>query len=157
MDAIQNYARDLGPGIGQCLLTQSAAAAPSRILPPHPQVWIRAAQPSGLSWKRHSTAMPFIRADTRPYFIAAIIQTGIPSAEPRFDMLRNLFRLLVPPSAHAIDDHRTRAGVRNYWQQGPAVLIVSLPTTPPAKKLGKSVHKSPGMPYSSRWQSQAVF
>jgi hypothetical protein len=98
MDAIQNYARDLDQGIGQCLLTQSAAAgALSRIPPPHPQVWIHAAQPSGVSRERRTTARPLIRADTRPYFIAAIIQTDIPSAEPRFGMLRNLFQLLAPP------------------------------------------------------------
>jgi hypothetical protein len=50
MDAIQNYAGDLDPGIGQCLLTQSASASPSRILQSHPQVWIHAAQPSGVRW-----------------------------------------------------------------------------------------------------------
>jgi hypothetical protein len=38
-----------------------------------------------------------MRADTRPYFIATTIQTSIPSAEPRFGMLRNLFQLLAPP------------------------------------------------------------
>jgi hypothetical protein len=130
MDAIQNYARDLDPGIGQCLLTQSAAAAPSRILPPHPQVWIRATQPSGVRWERHSTARPLMRADTRPYFIAAIIQTSIPPAEPRFGMLRDLLQLLAPPSDHAIYGRRTRARVINYWHQGANVLPVPLLTTP---------------------------
>jgi hypothetical protein len=49
-----------------------------------------------------------MRADsTWPYFIAASIQTSIPSAEPRFDMLRNLFQLLAPPSYHTIYDRRT--------------------------------------------------
>jgi hypothetical protein len=84
-------------------------------------------------WKRHSTARPLIRADTRPYFIATTIQTSIPSAEPRFGMLRNLFRLLAPPSAHTIYDHRARAGVRNYWQQGTDVLTVPLSTIPSEK------------------------
>jgi hypothetical protein len=130
MDAIQNYARDLDPGIGQCLLTQSAAAAPSRILPPHPQVWIHAAQPSGVRWERHSTARPLMRADTRPYSIAAIIQTSTPSAEPRFGMWRNLFQLLAPPSYHAIYARRTRARVINYWHQGANVLPASLLISP---------------------------
>jgi hypothetical protein len=71
-----------------------------------------------------------MRADTRPYFIAAIIINDLLSAVPRFSMLRNLFRLLAPPSAHTIYDHRTRAGVINYWHQGANVLPVSLPTTP---------------------------
>jgi hypothetical protein len=58
MDPIKKYARNLDPGIRQCLLTQSAAATPSRILPPHPHVWIRAAQPSGVSRRRHTTQRP---------------------------------------------------------------------------------------------------
>jgi hypothetical protein len=69
-------------------------------------------------------------ADTRPYFIAAIIQTSIPSAEPRFGMLRNLFQLLAPPSDHTIYDRCTRAHVINYWHQGASVLPVSLLTAP---------------------------
>jgi hypothetical protein len=56
MDPIQKNARNPKHGIIQCLLTQSAAATPSCILPPRPQVWIRAAQPSGVRWERHSTA-----------------------------------------------------------------------------------------------------
>jgi hypothetical protein len=122
----------LDPGIVQCLLTQFAAAAPSRILPPHPQVWIRAAQPSGVRWERHSTARPLMRADTRPYFIAAIIQTSTPSAEPRFGMLRNPFQLLAPPSERSYYLWLSHACSRhiNYWHQGANVLPVSLLTTP---------------------------
>jgi hypothetical protein len=45
-------------------------------------------------------------------------------------MLRNLYRLLAPPSAHAIYRHRTRDGVINYWRQGANVLTVPLSTTP---------------------------
>jgi hypothetical protein len=71
-----------------------------------------------------------MRADTRPYFTAAIIINDLLSAAPRFSMLRNLFRLLAPPSAHTIYGHRTRAGVINYWHQGANVLTVPLPTTP---------------------------
>ena len=85
---------------------------------------------SGVRWERHSTARPLIRADTRPYFIATTIQTSIPSAAPRFGMLRNLLRLLVPPSYHTIYGRRTRARVINYWHQGANVLPVSLPTAP---------------------------
>jgi hypothetical protein len=70
-----------------------------------------------------------MRADTRPYFIAAIIQTSIPSAVARLGMPRNLFQLLAPPSDHAIYGRRTRARVINYWHQGANVLPVSLPTT----------------------------
>jgi hypothetical protein len=120
MDAIQKYARDLDPGIGQCLhvLTQSAAAAPSCILPPHPQVWIHAAQPSGLSPKRRTTARPLVRAKLLLGSTAHIIQTNVPSAAPRLGMLRGLYRLLAPPPAHTIYYHRTRARVINYWHQG---------------------------------------
>jgi hypothetical protein len=71
-----------------------------------------------------------MRADTRPYFIAAVIKTGVPSAAPRFGMLRDLFQLLAPPSIRTIYYPRTRAGVINYWHQGTDVLTVSLPTTP---------------------------
>jgi hypothetical protein len=70
-----------------------------------------------------------VRADTRPSFTAAIIINELLSAAPRFSMLRNLFRLLAPPSAHTIYRHRTRSGIRNYWHQGGAVLTLSLPTT----------------------------
>ena len=87
MDAIQKYARDLDPGIRQCLLTQSAAATPSRILPPHPQVWIHAAQPLGLSPKRQTTARPLMRAKLLLRSTACIIQTNVPSASPRPGML----------------------------------------------------------------------
>jgi hypothetical protein len=45
-------------------------------------------------------------------------------------MLRNLLRLLVPPSYHTIYGRRTRARVINYWHQGANVLPVSLPTAP---------------------------
>jgi hypothetical protein len=62
---------------------------------------------------------------------AQIIQTNVPSAAPRLGMLKNLYRLLAPPSAYAIYYHRTRARVINYWHaQGANVLPVSLPTTP---------------------------
>jgi hypothetical protein len=62
---------------------------------------------------------------------AHVIQTNVPSAAPRLDMLRNLYlyRLLAPTSVHAIYYHRTRARVINYWHQGANVLPVSLPTT----------------------------
>jgi hypothetical protein len=40
-----------------------------------------------------------------------IIQTNVPSAAPRLGMLRNLYRLLAPPSAHTIYYHRTNASV----------------------------------------------
>jgi hypothetical protein len=77
MDAIQKYAGDLDPGIGQCLLTQSAAASPSRILQSHPQVWIHAAQPSGVSRRRHTTARPaLVRAKLLLPPTAYIIQTS---------------------------------------------------------------------------------
>jgi hypothetical protein len=133
MDAIQKYARDLDPGIRQCLLTQSAAAAPSHILPPHPQVWIHAAQPSGLSRKRQTTARPLMRAKLLLESTAHIIQTNAPSAAPRLGVLRNLYRLLGPHSAHTMYCRRARAGARNYWQQGTNVLTVSLPPTPGEK------------------------
>jgi hypothetical protein len=42
---------------------------------------------------------------------ACIIQTNVPSAAPRLGMLRNLYRLLAPPSAHTIYYHRTNASV----------------------------------------------
>jgi hypothetical protein len=71
-----------------------------------------------------------MRADTRPYFIATTIINDLLSAAPRLSMLRNLFRLLAPPSAHTSYRHRTRAGVINYWRQGANVLPVPLPTTP---------------------------
>jgi hypothetical protein len=45
---------------------------------------------------------------------ACIIQTNAPSASPRPGMLRNLYRLLVRPSAYTIYHHRTRARVINY-------------------------------------------
>jgi hypothetical protein len=111
MDAIQNYSRYLDPGIGQCLLTQSLAAAPSRILPPHPQVWIHAAQPSGLSWKRRTTARPLVRAKLLLRSTAYILQTSIPSAAPILAAFGYLYRLLALPLAHTIYRHRTRDGV----------------------------------------------
>jgi hypothetical protein len=74
-----------------------------------------------------------IRTDTRPHFTAAIIINDLLSAAPRLSMLRNLFRLLAPPSAHTMYYRRMRAGARNYWQQGTNVLTVSLPTTPSEK------------------------
>jgi hypothetical protein len=118
IDAIQNYARYLDPGTGQCLTTQPAVAAPSRILPPYPQVWIHAAQPSGLSRKRRTTARPpLARAKLRIRSTAYIIQTSVPSAAPRLGMLRNLYRLLASPSSHTIYRRRARAGVINYWRQ----------------------------------------
>jgi hypothetical protein len=40
------------------------------------------------------------------------------TALPGLGMLRNLYRLLAPPSAHTIYYHRTRARVINYWHQG---------------------------------------
>jgi hypothetical protein len=108
----------------------ASCAAPSCILPPYPQVWIRAAQPSGLSRKRRTTARPLVRAKLLLRSTAYIIQTSVPSAVPRVGMLRNLYRLLAPLSAHTIYRHHTRARVINYWRQGADVLTVSLPTTP---------------------------
>jgi hypothetical protein len=74
--------------------------------------------------------MPLVRAKLLLRSTAYIIQTSVPSAVPRLGVLRNLYRLLAPPSAHTIYRHRTRAGVINYWRQGADVLRVSLPTTP---------------------------
>jgi hypothetical protein len=100
-------------------------------------------------WERHSTARPLIRADTRPYFIAAAtIQTSIPSAEPRFGMLRGLFRLLVPPSAHTIYDHRARARVINYWHQGRR-RARSVPPSHPRRKNEENRSVAARMPYGS--------
>ena len=130
MDPIQKNARNPKRGIRQCILTQSAAAAPSRILPPRPEVWIHAAQPLGLSPKRQTTARPLMRAKLLLRSTACIIQTNVPSASPRSDMLRDLLQLLAPLSDHTIYDRRTRARVINYWHQGADVLTVSLPTTP---------------------------
>ena len=137
MDQIQKNARNLERGIEQCLLTQFAAAAPSRILPTHPQLWIRAAQPSGVRWERHSTARPLIRADTRP-------TRGRISSQPSFT---RAFRRWNHKIRHAEEPvsaagtalrscrlcygRRTRARVINYWHQGPNVPpVLSLPTTP---------------------------
>jgi hypothetical protein len=91
-----------------------------------------------------------------------IIQTSAPSAVPRLGMLRNLYRLLAPPSAHTIYRHRTRAGVINYWRLGADVLWkssvgVSLPT--PSERTRKN---GPLQPEHAIWfplvfaQSQAV-
>jgi hypothetical protein len=90
MDAIQKYARDLDPSIGQCLLTQSAAAAPSRILSTHPQLWIHAAQPLGLSRERQTSDRPLMRAKLLLRSTAYIIQTNVALAASRLGMLRNL-------------------------------------------------------------------
>jgi hypothetical protein len=93
-------------------------------------------------------------------------KTNVPSAAPRLGMLRNLHRLLAPPSAHTIYYHRTpRARVINYCHLPPGtraaavVLTVSLPTTPGEKtrKIG------PLQPEHAIWlplvftQSQTVF
>jgi hypothetical protein len=130
MDPIQKYARNLDPGIRQCLLTQSAAAAPSRILPPHLRVWIHAAQPSGVSRRRHTTAGPLVRAKLLLPSTAYTIQTSTPSAAPILAAFGYLYRLLVRSSEYTIYHHRTRVRVINYWRQGADVLTVSLPTTP---------------------------
>jgi hypothetical protein len=132
MDAIQKYAGDLDPGIGQCLLTQSAAASPSRILQSHPQVWIHAAQPSGVSRRRHTTARPaLVRAKLLPHPPhTSFKRAPIPSAVPILAAFGYLYRLLVRSSAYTIYHHRTRARVINYWRHGADVLTVSLPTTP---------------------------
>jgi hypothetical protein len=154
MDAIQKYARDLDPGIGQCLLTQSAAAAPSRILPPHPQVWIHVAQPLGLSPKRQTTARPLMRAKLLLRSTTCIVQTNAPSAAPRLGMLRSLYRLLAPaaliPSPcyllppHACSRHKLLAPGPPSCSQCPSRPL-------PAKKREKSVHYSPSMPCGFRW------
>jgi hypothetical protein len=89
----------------------------------------RAAPPSHTPRRWAELMPPF--ADPRAALPnKAIIINDLLSAAPRFSMLRNLFRLLVPPSAHTIYGHRTRAGVINYWHQGANVLPVPLPTTP---------------------------
>jgi hypothetical protein len=64
---------------------------------------------------------------------ACIIQTNVPSAAPRLGMLRNLHRLLAPPSAHTIYYHRTRARVINYWHQG-RQRATSVPPSNPRRK-----------------------
>jgi hypothetical protein len=148
MDGIQNYARNLDSGIRQCLLTQSAAAPPSRILPPHPQVWIHAAQPLGLSPKRQTTASPLMRAKLLLRSTAYMIQTSVPSAVPRLGMLRNLYRLLAPPSDHTIYRHRTRARVINYWQQGRR-RATSVPPDHPRRKNEEKRPITARMPYGS--------
>jgi hypothetical protein len=112
------------------ITTNPAAAAPSNILPTHPQLWFHAAQPPGVRWKRHTTARPLTRADTRPYFTATTIIDALLSAALRPGMLRDLFRLLAPPSDHTTYDHRTRPPVINDCHQGVNVLTVSLPPTP---------------------------
>jgi hypothetical protein len=145
MDGIQKYARNLDLGIRQCLLTQSAAATPSPILPPHPQVSIHAAQPLGLSPKRQTTARPLMRAKLLLRSTACIIQTSAPSAVPRLGMLRDLFRLLVPPSAWTIYYHRTRARGINYWHQGRQRATSVPPDHLQRKKRGKLVQNSPSM------------
>jgi hypothetical protein len=148
MDAIQKYARDLDPGIGQCLLTQSAAAAPSHILPTHPQLWSHAAQPSGVSRGRRRMARPLMRANLLLRSTAHIIQTNVPSAAPRLGMLRNLYRLLAPPSAHTVYYHRTRACVINYWHQGRR-RAHSAPPDHPRRKNEENRSITARMPYGS--------
>jgi hypothetical protein len=150
MDPIQKYARNLEPGIRQCLLTQSAAATPSRILPPHPQVWIHADQPSGVSRGRHTTARPLVRAKLLLPSTAYIIQTSIPSASPILAAFGYLYRLLVRSSAYTIYHHRTRACVINYWRQCADVLIVSLPTTP-SERTRKIRPEQPEHATRSQW------
>jgi hypothetical protein len=79
---------------------------------------------------------------------AYIIQTNVASAVPRLGMLRNLYRLLAPPSVHTIYYHRTRARVINYWHQcRQRATRVSLPTTPGEKtrKIG------PEQPEKAMW------
>jgi hypothetical protein len=90
-----------------------------------------------------------MRADTRPYFIATTIQTSIPSAAPRFGMLRNLFQLLAPPSDHTTYGHRTRARVINYWHQGANVLPVPLPTTTTPSEITRKIR--PEQPEDAMW------
>jgi hypothetical protein len=92
-----------------------------------------ALRPEPEAFPRRTTARPLVRAKLLLRSTAYIIQTSVPSAVPRLGMLRNLYRLLAPPSAHTvyIYRHRTRAGVINYWRQGADdVLRVSFPTTP---------------------------
>ena len=76
---------------------------------------------------------------------AYITQTGVLSAAPRLGMLRNLYRLLAPPSAHTTYRHRTRVGVINYWRQAGRQRATSgCPSRlPPAKERGKTAHCSP--------------
>jgi hypothetical protein len=114
---------------------QSTAAAPSRILPPHPQVWVHAAQPLGLSRERQTTARPLMWANLLLRSTAYIIQTNVASAVPRLGMgmLRNLYRLLAPSSVHTIYYHRTRARVINYWHQG-RQRATSVPPDHPRRK-----------------------
>jgi hypothetical protein len=84
------------------------------------------------------------RAARRPYSTTAIIINGLLSAAPRFGILRNLYRLLVPPSAHTIYHHRTRAGVRITGSRAPTCSHVSLPTTP-SERIRNSAHCSPNI------------
>jgi hypothetical protein len=54
-----------------------------------------------VSQERRQTARPLLQADARPgYSTAATTANDLLSVTPRLSMLRNLFRLLVSPSAH---------------------------------------------------------
>jgi hypothetical protein len=70
---------------------------------------------------------------------AAIIINDLLSAAPRFDMLRDLHRLLAPPSAHTIYHHRSTRAAWRYKSlarttRAPTpVLPVPLPTTRPSE------------------------
>jgi hypothetical protein len=55
-------------------------------------------------------------------YIISITINDLLSAAPILAAFGYLHQLLVPPSDHAIYHHCTRAGVRNYWHQGTAVL-----------------------------------
>ena len=148
MDPIQKNARNPKRGIRQCILTQSAAATPSRILPPHPEVWIHAAQPLGLSPKRQTTARPLMRAKLLLRSTACIIQTNVASAVPRSDMLRNLYRLLVRSSQSMLSIAIGRA-LASYitGTRAANVLPVSLSTTP-SERTRKN---GPEQPEEARW------
>jgi hypothetical protein len=102
-----------------------------------------------LSRKRRTTARPLVRAKLLLQSTAYIIQTSALSAAPRLDMLRNLYRLLAPPSAHTIyRHHRTRAGVINYWRQGANVLpATSAPPAHPQRKNEGKRSIAARMPY----------
>jgi hypothetical protein len=70
-----------------------------------------------------------IRAKLLLRSTACIIQTNVPSASPRSDMLRDLHRLLVRSSAYDIPPPGAFSR-HKYWHQGADVLTVSLPHTP---------------------------
>jgi hypothetical protein len=152
MDAIQNYARDLDRGIWQCLLTQSAATAPSfahtptsptsldsrcsalgpETEAPHNGQAIGSGGPSCCSDPPHTS---FKRAPRR-----------LRQYWPRSDTCTGCWHRPQPILPIAIA-RVLASGVRNYWHQGGAVLTVSLPTTPSERTRGNG----PLQPEHAMW------